>query len=338
MKMSGPEAILGIAAGSAGLLSLSIQLGDSALKLRRMYQRAKDAPRNISNIVFELETIAMILREIENQRQQSGYFSPLIHRCISQCQKSVVEIQELIDKIDRHLISHGRLGSNIYSALKESEMLGYLGKLERVKSSLELAYMMYLGDDQRRLFQINERILAQQDSIFQDIRKQLVFKDNRSHLSTQESSQGEDVLLEPGINVDDSDLMAICRSRKDGSGNLNTYSHRIHHSHCSTRRAKSRKIHQVRVQLPNFISNMIWDFAVTRSQSCYHMYLQMYNTVPANAIIFYYCENGDLEMVRATFQKKEASPLDIILLENGPYTLLEVGGFHHKPSYKILLF
>jgi hypothetical protein len=71
--MSGVEAILGMAASGAGLVSLGIQLGESAVKLRRIYHAAKDAPRTVSRLVFGLETMAMALQELELHRQQNSH-------------------------------------------------------------------------------------------------------------------------------------------------------------------------------------------------------------------------------------------------------------------------
>jgi hypothetical protein len=52
--MSGVEAIVGLAASGAGLLSLGIQLGESAMKLRKAYGMVTDAPKTVSKLIFSL--------------------------------------------------------------------------------------------------------------------------------------------------------------------------------------------------------------------------------------------------------------------------------------------
>src|ERR1700733_3778642 len=148
--MSGVEAILGMAASGAGLVSLGIQLGESAVKLRRIYHAAKDAPRTVSRLVFGLETMAMALQELELHRQQNSHSGALLARCITECQQSTAEIQHLVDQVDGHLAKHARISGKVYAAFKERDMKELLDDLEKAKSSLELAYMMYLAEEQRR--------------------------------------------------------------------------------------------------------------------------------------------------------------------------------------------
>lgn len=60
--MSGVEAILGAASAGAGLLSLGIQLCEEAMKLRRLYHTAKNAPEVLARLAFDLETMGMALQ------------------------------------------------------------------------------------------------------------------------------------------------------------------------------------------------------------------------------------------------------------------------------------
>ena len=52
--MSRVEIILGVAAGGAGLMSLSIQLAESAVKLRRVYHSMRNAPETLKDVVDEI--------------------------------------------------------------------------------------------------------------------------------------------------------------------------------------------------------------------------------------------------------------------------------------------
>ncbi|KAI9163855.1 Protein F37C4.5 [Paramyrothecium foliicola] len=148
--MSGAEAIFGIVAGGAGLLSLSIQLGESAVKLKRIYQSAKDAQKNISNMVFDLETLALALQEVEHERLQSGHIRTLLLRCTARCQESVNEIQDLVERIEARLFKHKGIGAKFYATIKEPEVTALLARLDSAKSSLNLAYIIYFFDEQRR--------------------------------------------------------------------------------------------------------------------------------------------------------------------------------------------
>lgn len=147
--MSGAEAIFGVVSGGAGLASLAIQLGDCAVKLKRVYYAAKSAPRTIERLIFGLETMAMALSELEQHRQRHIHDGALLFRCITECQHSTTDIQRLVDKMERYMTSYGKVG-RMYTVFHERDVKELLDELERAKSSLELAYMMYLAAEQRR--------------------------------------------------------------------------------------------------------------------------------------------------------------------------------------------
>lgn len=67
--MSGFEVIFGVVAGGAGFVSLGLQLGDCAKRLKKIYSDCKDAPRFLSRLSFEIEIVAMALQMLENHRQ-----------------------------------------------------------------------------------------------------------------------------------------------------------------------------------------------------------------------------------------------------------------------------
>lgn len=63
--MSGVDVILGVVAGGAGLASLSMQLAESANKLKRLYHSMKDAPSTLKEIADEIEIMSLSLRHLE---------------------------------------------------------------------------------------------------------------------------------------------------------------------------------------------------------------------------------------------------------------------------------
>ena len=56
--MSGAEVILGVVAGGAGLASLSIQLAESAVKLKRLYHSMRNAPETLKEIADEIKLMS----------------------------------------------------------------------------------------------------------------------------------------------------------------------------------------------------------------------------------------------------------------------------------------
>ena len=64
--------VLGVVAGGAGLLSLSIQLLESAKKLKNFNDSVRNAPERLVTLGFELETLSLMLQQLEAHRQRDG--------------------------------------------------------------------------------------------------------------------------------------------------------------------------------------------------------------------------------------------------------------------------
>jgi len=134
--------IFGAVASGAGLVSLSMQLLDSAQKLKGFYDTSKDAPETVARLCFDLETMALALRQFEQYRQKDAFGSELLDRCILACDKAVVRIKAAVNKMDR-LLSRARFAGKLYMGFKEPEVRRLLEEMEHAKSSLFLAHTSY---------------------------------------------------------------------------------------------------------------------------------------------------------------------------------------------------
>lgn len=85
--------IAGLVSGGAGLVSLSLQLMETAIKLKALAKAYKHVPQTMENLAFEIETFGLVLHEIERDRQAHDLpASDLLARCILLCQQSVERI------------------------------------------------------------------------------------------------------------------------------------------------------------------------------------------------------------------------------------------------------
>jgi chromosome segregation ATPase len=134
--------IFAAVASGAGLVSLTIQLLESSQKLKGLYNATKDAPKHVKDLCFELETLSLQLRQLEQHRQHDHLNTELLDRCIVQCERRTEEISDVVDDMARYMRRFAMLGK-LYTAFKEPEVEKLLDKLERAKSSLTFAYMSY---------------------------------------------------------------------------------------------------------------------------------------------------------------------------------------------------
>jgi chromosome segregation ATPase len=134
--------IFAAVASGAGLVSLAIQLLESSQKLKSLYNATKDAPRNVKDLCFDLETLSLQLRQLEQHRQHDHLDTELLDRCIAQCERRTEKVSDVVEDMTRYIqrsVTFGRL----YVALKEPEVEKLLDELERTKSSLSLTYISY---------------------------------------------------------------------------------------------------------------------------------------------------------------------------------------------------
>ena len=134
--------IFAAVASGAGLVSLAIQILESSRKLKGLYNATKDAPQNVKDLCFDLETLSLQLRQLEQHRQHDHLDTELLGRCIAQCQRRTEKVGDLVDDMARYIRRSAMLGK-LYAAFKEPEVEKLLDELERAKSSLSLTYISY---------------------------------------------------------------------------------------------------------------------------------------------------------------------------------------------------
>ncbi|KAH0848295.1 hypothetical protein FOPE_02203 [Fonsecaea pedrosoi] len=295
--MSGAEAIFGIAASGAGLVSLSIQLVESAAKLKRMYHAARDAPRIVARLQLGLETMALALRQLEQRRQQGSASDALLARCIAECELHTADIQELIDRMDDRLARDAKIGGRIYTAFKQRDVKELLDGLEKAKSSLELAYMMYLGEEQRRRDQAHTDLLARHGCLIRNLQDQL--SAGTISLSQQLTVLRQSSVLSPARTD------AVTASRP-----FTANDRALGRSHWSKRTKNNKPRFQVTFRLPSFLKARIFDIAISQAQCGWSIYLRTFNHVPDTSLIFRYCRSGNLEGVRRLIESGKATLLD----------------------------
>jgi hypothetical protein len=136
------EVIIGVVASGAGLLSLAIQLVEKAQSIREFHGRVKNAPDTLLGLSHQLETVSLLLRQLETHRQHDSYNAELLGRCISLCQHSATQMGALVQKLEERL-ARLRLLGRIMAALRDDEFRRLLTEVEQAKSSIMLAFQMY---------------------------------------------------------------------------------------------------------------------------------------------------------------------------------------------------
>jgi hypothetical protein len=134
--------IFGAVASGAGLLSLSIQLLESAQRLKGFHNATENAPQTVADLSFELRTMSLSLRMLERHRRDDILSEELLDRCTMTCTRMIGKIESAVSKMERQL-QRSRYVGRMYAAFKEPEMRKLLEEMEHAKSSMLFAYTVY---------------------------------------------------------------------------------------------------------------------------------------------------------------------------------------------------
>jgi hypothetical protein len=320
--MSGVDAIFGLAASGAGLLSLSIQLVECATRLKTIYHAAQDAPRTIARLVSGLEIMAMALRQLEQHRQQGNPAEALLARCIVECQLSTAEIQVLVNKMEGCMTKHAGLGGKLYTAFKQRDVKELLHDLERAKSSLELAYMMYRDHaHSNMLASLQVQVLEGKASLSHQITV-------LAHTSALSQTKYLAIPDAPTSSTN-AEISAGSYSDQTNADETSEHPNRPLQGESSLRRPVRRDNGKCRfrasLRFPTWLSYCIFHFALTRAQCGWSVHLRTYNVVNrSDKLIFRYCRAGNLAGMRRLFESGAATPLDVVQSGTSYQTLLDV--------------
>lgn len=114
--------MLGLVSGGAGIASLSAQLLTSAQALKRFFADAKNAPAHLKALAFDIETMGMILKELDFQPVQcQGIAITLLDRCVSSVRSEVRVIERYVQRLNSRLKRH-RLSGRLWAAFEDPEI------------------------------------------------------------------------------------------------------------------------------------------------------------------------------------------------------------------------
>ncbi|KAJ9644311.1 hypothetical protein H2204_001663 [Knufia peltigerae] len=314
----------------SGLISLGIQLGESAMKLKRIYHAARDAPAIIQMLLLDLETMALALGQLENHRQHDNHGEELLVRCISRCQQCTQEVRLVVEKLERSLEKHFRLPGRLYSAFKERGVKDLLDDLERAKTSMHIAYTMYIHAEQQRRDREHQALLV-------GLREQVL--EGSATISQQLS-----VLVGPSIQLMQIETSLINKTTinsRDLSHSRDQDDGRQVSIARMTRRKKDKPYFRTCFRFPSWLSSRIWNVALLSAQGRWNFEIKTWRIVPKDSLVFRYCQSGNLAGLQRLIGSEQASALDItggsIDGYARPWSLLESFRASPEEMYKLFM-
>lgn len=132
--------LVGLVSGAAGLVSLSLQFWEIAIKLRQVRRSLKGAPDAIEGIAHELETLSLLLRALERDQELHGITNPseVVVRCIKSCATQAARLEFMVAKLEISL-KRSKIRGKMSIISEEIEIERLLKEIDRAKMSLHLA-------------------------------------------------------------------------------------------------------------------------------------------------------------------------------------------------------
>ncbi|KAM0715292.1 hypothetical protein Q7P37_008790 [Cladosporium fusiforme] len=299
--------IFGAVASGAGLVSLSMQLIESAQKLKSFYSASRDAPNTVADLCHELETVSLNLRLLESHRQNNILGDEMLERCVAICARMVARIQVAVDKMGS-LMNRSRFAGRLYTAFKEPEMKQSLEELERAKSSLLAACMGYYHSHSILEAARNNAILQAQSEMLSSYRDQLRQIEDRLETRTITHEK------QPSTAV--TNLLPI-----------NTKATRL--AHRSNHQLTLPKIlepsrRKFRVSLPRWFTNCVWEFGMCEAGEGWIFQLRPVNYRPYDSLVFEVVRLGSVQAVRRLLDSGELSARDCESGRSDPWDILTI--------------
>jgi hypothetical protein len=141
--------ILGVVASGAGVTSLGLQIIENVDKLLEFFSRLHDAPNEVRFILEEVTILGNILVECSRHQQPLGSndsTSKARAQAILHCETASKYLSAIVTELEAGMrVSKWQLKwFSVLTALKAKKLDALMAKLERAKSTLALARILYL--------------------------------------------------------------------------------------------------------------------------------------------------------------------------------------------------
>jgi hypothetical protein len=304
--MSGAEVIFGVVAGGAGLASLSIQLAESALKLKRLYHSMRNAPEILKEIADEIDIMSLSLQHLERHRQSESHGADLLDRCIENCRSHTTKITLLTEKISQK-IDNASLTGRLYASMRERDLEKLLSDLARARSALNLAVDLYYRAEKERRRRIRDAdAVKREDQMAMCLVALQALQENQAAMMRKY----EPLVQYPRVQ----EVQEIDDGSEGGEDGDETETHDGQDQRPSTYRRRNiadTPAFRFRVKLPALFSSRVWEIARIDAEQGWDLCFRTYNVRPLDSPISQCCRRGDLEGVKRKIQNGEASLLDV---------------------------
>jgi hypothetical protein len=143
--------VLGTVASGIAVAQLAGAIVSSTQKIYTFWKEMKDAPKNIGDLLVEIELLGEVLVEyhtLNGQGSTPHHHSAMLKKIYLHCETAIKELDEVLVTLDEGLKQGGSRARKTWHAfrvvMKGSTLEDLMEKLERAKSMLNLASQCHI--------------------------------------------------------------------------------------------------------------------------------------------------------------------------------------------------
>ena len=145
------EVFVGTVASGVTIGALGAQVTIGVVKLKSLWNKIKDAPENLRDLIEELELLSQLLADAERDQERNPLSGLVLDphsksQCLQYCKKSVIQLKKLTDDFADALETKGKLRKTWSSAkivFKNDETRRFESKLKRSIRLLSISLQLY---------------------------------------------------------------------------------------------------------------------------------------------------------------------------------------------------
>ena len=321
--------VLGVVASGISVGSLAIQIIGSVQQMLDLWSTIKGAPEKLRYLLEELKIVGKILSELDrdsNEQMLTTQNASVMADAVQYCREAMAGVDQALQDLTVGMTSikgRTRHWAAIKAAMKGKALEESIARLERAKSSLNLARHCY---DQQCSRALRSELQNLQDSQTQVIENILFLRNNYqplAHASISTADRGTNTTsLVKWTDCPDSTRRVLCSARNIKSywfalGTLLVHSKATE----SNESADSMRSKEYEFRFVRWLS---WRGYVLFSKCVYGLWqysFRSYRTYSHKDPIFIACALGDVEQVYRLCVKGQATPFDTTY---GGWSLLHV--------------
>ena len=307
--------LLAVAASGISVVSFAIQIAESIQKLKYFYSLVQSAPTDILLLIDEIETLSLILEDIDRSVQNSVFLDPhtkgVVMRSYTLCQKSGVSLKTLVQELEQGLKAGKKKGA-LKVALKNDKIEEFRKRLESAKMTMSLANQLYDRAMQQQRWDSQERGI---DHLTAQFGLMLSMQATLEKTEPGNAAPGS-VITKSEVADERVQITTSCLTQQSklGRSKLKNQTHTTRMSGMlEIRRADRGNSTEtsISLRLPSWLYARRYDIFFRRACQGWDQSFRSYRVIPYESLVFEYSMAGDVAGLQRLFSTGQSSPFQV---------------------------